>query len=168
MTSNMPQTSTSTLKPGYILVGVILLAGYFWLTKPAQPLLGWEDDFQSARQQANDLQKPMLLAFYMEGCGPCQAMDRRVLPQDEVTQALKDFIPVRLDAMKERELANRYGVYGTPTFTVVQPDGQMVAKCSGYYSTEEFVAFIEGATARMAITQPKALPRPGDPSTTVP
>jgi len=168
MTASIPQKAGPTIKLSHILMGIALFAGYFWITKPAQPLLGWGDNFQEAQRKAQDNHRPMLLAFYMEGCGPCVAMDRKVLPQKKVTEALQTFVPVRVDAMHETALANRYSVYATPTYAVLQPNGQMVAKCQGYQSPEEFVAFIDRATERMATTHPTADDQLNDPSTTAP
>ncbi len=95
-------------------------------------------------------------------------MDRNVLPQKKVSLALQAFVPVRLDATRERELANRYNVYGTPTYAIVQPNGQLVAKCQGYHTAQEFVAFIDRATDRMASSKPMEADRTIDPSTIAP
>ncbi len=168
MTSSMPRTTGSTFKLSHILIWAVLIGAYIWFLRPAQPLPGWENNFQSAQKEAADDRKPMMLAFYMDGCGPCVAMDRKVLPQSQVVQALEPFVTVRLDATRERELANRYSVYGTPTYAVIKANGQLVSKCQGYQTTDEFIAFIDRATQRLATPQPTEAVQLDAPSTTAP
>ena len=123
---------------------------YFITIRPGSIPEGWGTDYQAARAEAartagskSDGRK-VLIAFYMAGCPPCAAMDRLVLSTAAVRSALEAFVPVRVDVDQDRELANHFEVFGTPTFAVVDADGRILAKCEGYQPVAAFIKFLAG------------------------
>lgn len=130
----------SRLGPLFLVAGALALFGV--LNRPTDGLDGWSTDFEAARNEATATNRPLLVAFSMYQCGPCAAMDRNVLPAQPVQEALKDFVPVYLDVDKNLEVARQFGVYSTPTYTVLDGHGQVMARTMGYHSVEEFVDFL--------------------------
>ncbi len=135
--------------PALLFGGVAAL--YFVTTRPSPVSEGWGTDYRAARAEAartagskSDGRK-VLIAFYMDGCPPCAAMDRLVLSTAAVRSALDAFVPVRVDVDKERELANQFEVLGTPTYAVVDADGGILAKCEGYQPVAAFMKFLAGS-----------------------
>ncbi len=125
-----------------VLLVFCFLALYFVASRPATPPEGWGTDFDAGLADAKSSGKHLILNFYMEGCGPCVYMDREILVAEKVKNELKSFVPIRVDADKERELANRFGVLGTPTFAVVTWDQRLVAKSEGMQQVDDFVRFL--------------------------
>jgi thioredoxin-related protein len=125
---------------------VAALGAFAYVSRPAAAPAGWQEDFTAARQIAESTQRPMLLAFGMTYCPPCNQMKREVLPSDEVREALADFVPVALDVYESPEIATRYQVDGTPTYVVTTPEGEELARTSGYHKIDKFVAFLRTAT----------------------
>jgi thioredoxin-related protein len=62
-----------------------------------------------------------------------------------VAQAIASVVPVRLDLGQSPELSERYQVYATPTYLVLDANGRLLARDSGYRSVDEFVAFLSRA-----------------------
>ena len=133
-----PPRKPSRLGPLLLVAGAVAL--FSILNRPTDGLEGWSTDFEAARQEAALTNRPLLVAFSMYQCGPCAAMDTTVLPSESVQAALKDFVPVYLDVDKNMDIARTFGVFSTPTYTVVDGQGQVMARSSGYQSAEEFVA----------------------------
>jgi len=131
--------------PTALIVGMVGL--YFFVTRPAPALEGWASSYDEAIAKATTTKQNLLVAFYLRGCPPCMVMDRTVLNTDRVKTTLEDYIPVRVDAATEARLADQFQVMGTPAYIVVSPQGEAVAKREGYQSVDEFVAFLEGASA---------------------
>ena len=52
--------------------------------------------------------------------------------------ALSDFVLLRLDVLKDRELADRYGVKSIPVSIIVDSDGKVVRKRVGYMDESKF------------------------------
>jgi thioredoxin-related protein len=106
---------------------------------------GWLVDLPSARAEAVASNRPMLIEFVMPQCHYCDHMDKEVLTRADVIDALRAFVPVRIDMLAERELAMQHGVEAAPTFVVVSPAGAALARSEGYQPAEEFVRFLRSA-----------------------
>ncbi len=121
----------------------------------------WETDYKAALEKAKVSGKPILLKFTgSDWCPPCIAMDREVFSQDAFANfAKEELILVLLDfprkseqavAMKEQnqELAAEYKVMGFPTYVVLNSDGQILSRHTGYRpgGVEGFIEFVHFAT----------------------
>ncbi len=118
---------------------------YFFVSRPVGHPAGWGEDFDAALQQAAAADKNIVVAFHSDGCPPCAAMDRTVLPSEAVQRSLGDFIPVRVNVAYNLELARRYFVQVTPTYAVLSPSGKLLARTDGYHTEEMFIAFLQQA-----------------------
>jgi thiol:disulfide interchange protein len=81
----------------------------------------------AALQQAKDQKKPLLIDFAASWCKNCLAMDSTVFPAAEVREQLRQFVVVRYDAEKPnespaKEVLDRFGVMGLPTYIVLRPE----------------------------------------------
>lgn len=131
------------LTPVYVAIAMVVL--YYAVAGRSTPPQGWGSDYAAAMGAASETQRNVVVAFYSKGCPPCAAMDRNVLGSEAVRSELAGFVPVRVDAFQERELANQFDVQGTPTYAVVDPQGRLLARCEGYQPVERFVAFLRQA-----------------------
>ena len=86
--------------------------------------------------------KPVLLDFYADWCGPCKML-APVLHEiaEESTGALK---VGKVNVDEQMELAMRFQVSGIPMLVVFK-DGKAVAKSVGYRPKPEITAMVEGA-----------------------
>lgn len=119
-----------------------LLGLYLWNLRPPPPLKGWDATYEEALVKAEAEDKQVLLAFSMRSCPPCLLMERRVLPSGPVVEALKGYVPVKVDLPSRPELAERYGVYAAPTYVVTDARGEPVARTEGSTPAKEFAAFL--------------------------
>lgn len=85
-------------------------------------------------------EKPLLLDFYAEWCGPC----RTVLPIiDEIASERSDIIVGKINVENEPELASAFKVYSIPTLVVIK-DGEVISKVSGARPKAQILALLEG------------------------
>lgn len=162
--SGAEQASSRTRwSPALLLTALAVL--YFFVATRSTPVPeGWGSDFDAALAQAVVEDRNVVIAFNMQGCPPCRAMDSTVLPDPAVRSALEEYIPVRVDVDEQQELANRFGVQGTPTYAVVGSNGRLLTKCAGYQPVKTFVSFLEGASVPAGRDSAATAPhQPGDP-----
>ncbi|MBE6666505.1 MAG: thioredoxin [Ruminococcaceae bacterium] len=84
--------------------------------------------------------KPVLLDFYADWCGPC----RMVAPiLHEIAEERPDVIVAKINVDDEEELAMEFGVYSIPTL-VVMKNGEVVKQSSGARPKAQILAMLEG------------------------
>ena len=77
-----------------------------------------KENFQAEVMQAD---KPVLIDFYADWCGPCQMVSPIV---DEIASERSDIKVCKVNVDEQMELAQSFGVSSIPTLVVMQ-DGKV-------------------------------------------
>ncbi len=91
-----------------------------------------KDNFQN---EVKNSDKPILLDFYADWCGPCRIVSPIV---DEIAEERKDS---KINVDQERELAEAFGVYSIPTLVIIK-DGKIVNQAVGARPKEQILAML--------------------------
>ena len=94
-----------------------------------------KDNFENTVLKAD---KPVLVDFWAEWCGPCQMMGPIV---DEVAEERNDIIIGKLNVDTQPEIALRYNVMSIPTLILFE-NGEEAQKSIGLISKEELLELI--------------------------
>ncbi|CCY68405.1 thioredoxin [Eubacterium sp. CAG:161] len=94
-----------------------------------------KDNFEHTVLKAD---KPVLVDFWAEWCGPCQVMGPIV---DEVAEERNDIIIGKLNVDTQPEIALRYNVMSIPTLILFE-NGEEAQKSIGLISKEELLELI--------------------------
>jgi thiol-disulfide isomerase/thioredoxin len=104
--------------------------------------------FDAAAQEAAHTGKILLVDFYTTWCGPCRLMDKRTWTDAEVIKLLQQkTVALRIDAEKQSDLANRYGIGAYPSVLLIKSDGTELGRLVGYRDPKTFLADFEPALA---------------------
>lgn len=88
-----------------------------------------------------DSEKPVVVDFFAEWCGPCKMMAPGLA---ELAEEMADDVTiVKIDAEESPEAPTRYGVRGFPTLIVFK-GGEVVATRPGAMRKSELKQWIEG------------------------
>jgi hypothetical protein len=84
----------------------------------------------------------------------CKAMEDSTFSNRGVIRKAGDFVPVRIDIDKQRDvaakyngLARKYGGVGIPNVLFLASDGKKLKHIVGYYGPEQLVAAMDSALA---------------------
>ena len=118
-------------------------------SRPSGSPVEWSNDYTAALTAAKEQSKPVLLAFHADWCPPCNQMKSTTYHDSEVISTVAKFIPVMIDVDRQKELTDRFGVEGYPTYIVTDQSGGVIETFAGYYTSSEFIQTLNAALAKV-------------------
>ena len=94
------------------------------------------ENFESEVLQSD---KPVLIDFYADWCGPCKMLSPIV---DEVAEENTDIKVVKINVDNAQDLAMKYQVMSIPTLVVIK-DGKEVNRSVGLIDKEDVISLIK-------------------------
>jgi thioredoxin-related protein len=106
--------------------------------------INWRHDFAAARREAQETGRPMFLDFGTQACVYCQQLDATTFRVPAIAKLINDsFIPVHIDANRERVLTNSMGIHSFPTLVVLDPSGRTIDRREGFCEANTMAGFLE-------------------------
>lgn len=121
---------------------VLLLVGPAWAELP------WQGYSPETLARARAEKKFVLLDLEAVWCHWCHVMDATTYQDPRVVERLeKSFVLVKVDQDSQPDLSLKYEDYGWPATILFGPDGQELARRSGYLRPDEMVALLDQLVA---------------------
>lgn len=102
--------------------------------------------FDKVLEKAREMQREVFLDAYTSWCGPCKRMAREVFTVDSVADYFNArFVNVKYDMEKEeQDLVNKYQIAGYPTFLILDSEGRVLKRFTGYHAPDDWMKLIRG------------------------
>ena len=89
---------------------------------------------------AKSSDKPVLIDFYADWCGPCRMVSPII---DEIAEEYDEYLVCKVNVDREGELAAEFGVMSIPMLVVLR-GGEVVKRASGAKPKAQILALLEG------------------------
>lgn len=136
--------------PSIRIIALALILSCLGLQSAAAEKIPWLYNVSAGLAAAKNENKPLMIDFMAEWCGPCKEMERSTFSKAAVIQKTKSFIAVRIDIDKQRQvaakynaLARAYGGVGVPNILFLKKDGTKIKHVVGYQGPEELLAIMD-------------------------
>lgn len=90
--------------------------------------------------EVENSQKPVLIDFFAQWCGPCRMVSPLV---DEIAEENPQLLVAKVDVDQEPELAARFEVSGIPTLVVLK-NGRIVNRAVGARPKAQILELLKG------------------------
>ena len=90
-------------------------------------------------EQIKNSDKPVLLDFFAEWCGPCRMVSPFI---EEIAEENPQIVVGKINVDEEQELASEFGVFSIPTL-IVMKNGEVVNQASGARPKAQILAMLE-------------------------
>jgi thioredoxin-like negative regulator of GroEL len=99
----------------------------------------WRSDYNAARKEAAEKNRPIILDFGFESCVFCQKLDATTFRDADVVKRVNArFIALRIDIRKDPTLSDKLGLQMFPTVVFASPEGHILGKIEGYQEPGPF------------------------------
>ena len=120
-------------------------------TAPAADPVVWRIDYSTARKEANERGLPLFIVVGTDNCYYCKKLESGPCRDAAVAvQLTKNFIPLKLDASRDPQLARALKVQLYPTIVLAAPDGKIHAFVEGYIEADRIIEHMKQTTASVA------------------
>ena len=108
------------------------------------------NDAQTGLQLAEQQRLPCLLFFTAEWCTFCHQMEETAFVDATIGKLAKHFVCVFVDADREPQLCQHYGIRGYPTLQFLATDGRRLHRLVGRQTTQQLAGGMRAALQRLA------------------
>lgn len=144
-----------------IVTAVALCVAAAGSVRPASGAGEWHQDLPSALAAARKADRPVLMHFSAEWCGPCREMEP-VLHSATVADLLRnDAVGVHLDFDQHKAIAQQYGVRGIPADVLLTPDGRVLGQMSGMKQSADYARRVKAVAAQYVSLKTRPQPELG-------
>ncbi len=109
--------------------------------------LKWEHSYAQAVTRAETEHKNIFVFIEADDCPYCEQMKQEVLETKYIGNALKHFVPLKLDISSKDAKTHFPGAYVTPTSYFITPKGEKLEEAVGALTEEFFFWRIDSAEA---------------------
>ncbi|MEA1946816.1 MAG: thioredoxin family protein [Thermodesulfobacteriota bacterium] len=105
----------------------------------------WIEDYDKGLTAAEKLNKPAVLVLYTDWCSYCKKLFKTTLVDPRIKMMKDDFVWVKVNSGKQKELKALYGQKGFPMTVLLDTHGEVIGSIKGFRPANEFMVELKKA-----------------------
>ena len=112
----------------------------------------WGNNLDSAFTTASTSDKLIMIDFMAEWCPPCKKMDKETFSNTDIINKSNEFIPIRIDVDKQKNIAEeyngnarKYGGIGIPNILFLDKEKNSIRHIVGFHNVDQLMGVMDSA-----------------------
>ncbi len=120
------------------------------LVAQAEDAVRWAPNLEAAKRAASARNQLVMIHFWADNCPPCHRLDANVFSQPQFAGALEqNYVPVKINASRDPQLAQEYGVDRWPQDVIITPSGQVVYRMISPQEVDRYTDILDQVASKM-------------------
>ena len=116
----------------------------------------WGNNLDSAFAIASKSDKIIMIDFMAEWCPPCKKMDNKTFSNTNIIKKTNEFIPVRIDVDKQKDIAEeyngnarKYGGIGIPNILFLDKEKNIIRQIVGFHNVDQLMGVMDSVLMKL-------------------
>ena len=116
----------------------------------------WKNNLDSAFAIASKSNKLIMIDFMAEWCPPCKEMDKITFSNTNIIKKSNEFIPVRIDVDKQKDIAEeyngnarKYGGIGIPNILFLDKEKNIIRQIVGFHNVDQLMGVMDSVLMKL-------------------
>ena len=116
----------------------------------------WGNNLDLAFAIASNSNKLIMIDFMAEWCPPCKEMDKITFSNTNIIKKSNEFIPVRIDVDKQKNIAEeyngnarKYGGIGIPNILFLDKEKNLIRQIVGFHNVEQLMGIMDSVLMKL-------------------
>ncbi|MFO7991105.1 MAG: thioredoxin family protein [Thermoplasmata archaeon] len=130
------------LRATAFLIAAVVLFSSLPMNASAESIT-WYTSYDDALQEAKNVEKPVLIYFYVNSSGPCIKMEEEVYTDPAVIENAGNFVCVKINTEIDDERADDLNISSEPTIGFLSPDEEELEREEGYIEAQGLIDLMD-------------------------
>ena len=116
----------------------------------------WGNNLDSALATASTSDKLIMIDFIAEWCPPCKKMDKETFSNTDIINKSNEFIPIRIDVDKQKNIAEeyngnarKYGGIGIPNILFLDKENNIICHIVGFHNVDQLMGVMDSVLMKL-------------------
>ena len=116
----------------------------------------WGNNLDSAFAIASKSDKIIMIDFMAEWCPPCKKMNKTTFSDTNIIKKSNEFIPVRIDVDKQKDIAEeyngnarKYGGIGIPNILFLDKEKNIIRQIVGFHNVDQLMGVMDSVLMKL-------------------